>query len=91
MSPAFQMQPVFLQMSHFYWDLEADHGPQAEGPWSCFAAVCFALVETVSHTFASDRLGAFARERQGRKGEKGPSFKSNVGFVRVRVCGRVDV
>lgn len=54
MSPAFQMQPVFLQMSHFYWDLEADHGPQTEGLWNYFAAVCFVLVETVSHTFASE-------------------------------------
>lgn len=54
MSPAFQMQPVFLQMSHFNWDLEADHGPQTERPWSCFAAVCLVLVETGCHTFHSE-------------------------------------
>lgn len=54
MSPAFQMQLVFLQMSHFYWDLKADPGPQTERPWSCFAAVCLVLVETGSRTFHSE-------------------------------------
>lgn len=53
MSPAFQMQPVLLPMSHFYWEPPGTSwspGSVAMGP---FAALCSLLVEAGSDTFHS--------------------------------------
>lgn len=50
MSPAFQTQPVFLQMSHFCWGPRGRSWSPVWGPMELFCSCVFCAVEAGSHT-----------------------------------------
>lgn len=54
MSPDFQMQPVLLPMSHFFWEPPGTSWSLGSGAMGPFAAVCSLLVEAGRDAFHSE-------------------------------------